>query len=373
MAPTDPTLPKTVLMTTDTMGGVWTYSLDLVRGLTEHGVRVYLATMGDPLSPAQAAEAARVPDLQVLETTYKLEWMEQAWDDITAAGSWLLWMEEQLRPDLIHLNGYVHAAWPWKRPVLVVGHSCVYSWFHATTGGDPPQEWGWETYRQAVTNGLRAADLVVTPTHAMRQDLQRHYGDFGATRVIYNGRDLSAWEVDEKEPFVLTVGRIWDAAKNVRALEEIADQLPWPVYAAGWCESPKGETTETPHLHTLGRLAPQDLARWFERAAVYALPARYEPFGLSILEAALAGCALVLGDIPSLREVWGDAALFVDPDDRAALVHLLHTLTEDGERRGELALRARSRAARYTRQRMVDGYLDAYRELMVETRLRKAA
>ncbi len=32
------------------------------------------------------------------------------------------------------------------------------------------------------------------------------------------------------------------------------------------------------------------------------LPARYEPFGLSVLEAALSGCALVLGDIPSLRE-----------------------------------------------------------------------
>ena len=59
------------------------------------------------------------------------------------------------------------------------------------------------------------------------------------------------------------------------------------------------------------------------RAAIYALPARYEPFGLSILEAALSGCALVIGDIPSLREIWADAALFVPSDGHdAPLAHV---------------------------------------------------
>jgi hypothetical protein len=58
-------------------------------------------------------------------------------------------------------------------------------------------------------------------------------------------------------------------------------------------------------VRCLGPLEASELAGWMHRAAIYALPARYEPFGLSALEAAQAGCALVLGDLSSLREVWG--------------------------------------------------------------------
>jgi glycosyltransferase involved in cell wall biosynthesis len=107
----------------------------------------------------------------------------------------------------------------------------------------------------------------------------------------------------------------------------------------------------------LGKLPPREVAELLARASVFAAPARYEPFGLSILEAALAGCALVLGDIPSLREVWGDAALFAAPDDPGPTLRLV---ARDDELRHELAARARRRAARYTPQRMADGCLEAY-------------
>ena len=75
-------------------------------------------------------------------------------------------------------------------------------------------------------------------------------------------------------------------------------------------------------------------------------------FGLSALEAALSGCALVLGDIPSLREVWGDAALFVAPDDTDALAQALQGLIDRPAYRRELADRATKRAGLYTPRRM---------------------
>jgi glycosyltransferase involved in cell wall biosynthesis len=99
------------------------------------------------------------------------------------------------------------------------------------------------------------------------------------------------------------------------------------------------------------------------RASIYALPARYEPFGLSALEAALAGCALVLGDVASLREVWGDAALFVPPDDAEAIGAALRSMVRDVDLRQELAVRAQRRAARYTVERMADAYLDVYAQV----------
>jgi glycosyltransferase involved in cell wall biosynthesis len=99
------------------------------------------------------------------------------------------------------------------------------------------------------------------------------------------------------------------------------------------------------------------------RAALYALPARYEPFGLSVLEAALAGCALVLGDIPSLREVWGDAALFVAPEDRDGLAGALEWLMSRPAERERLAARARERALTFSPRRMARAYLHLYATL----------
>ncbi len=64
-------------------------------------------------------------------------------------------------------------------------------------------------------------------------------------------------------------------------------------------------------------------------AAIFAHPARYEPFGLAVLEAAMAGCALVLGDIPTLRELWDGAAVFVAPGRPDRLGEALAALAAD--------------------------------------------
>jgi glycosyltransferase involved in cell wall biosynthesis len=110
----------------------------------------------------------------------------------------------------------------------------------------------------------------------------------------------------------------------------------------------------------LGLLGAEELTRWYGRAAIYALPARYEPFGLSVLEGALCGCALVLGDIPSLRETWQDAAVFLPPDDARAWKSGLRRLIDDDSRRRELGLQARRRAIGYTAERMAEEYAACY-------------
>jgi glycogen synthase len=105
---------------------------------------------------------------------------------------------------------------------------------------------------------------------------------------------------------------------------------------------------------------PDEMAELYARAPIFAAPARYEPFGLSVLEAALSGCALVLGDIPSLRELWDDAAVFVPPDDVAALSACLHDLVRHPEMRHEMGVEAQARAAAYRYEDMVDAYLRVY-------------
>jgi glycogen synthase len=352
-----------VLMTADTLGGVWTYALELSRALGERGVEVTLATMGEPLSSAQWAEARAVPGLSIEQSTWRLEWMDEPWEDVAAAGEWLLELESRVRPDVVHLNGYCHGALPWKRGPLVVGHSCILSWWEAVKGEPAPERYA--RYRWEVTRGLRAAGLVVAPTASMLDALRVHYGLMAPGRVIFNARrpeDFPPGPV--REPFVLSAGRLWDEAKNMGSLEAVAPRLEWPVLVAGESQHPSGGGVRPRCLRPLGKLPPRELAGHMGRASIYALPARYEPFGLSALEAALAGCALVLGDIPSLREVWEEAAVFVDPEDTDMLMRALRRLVTEPVLCSRMSTLARTRALEFSPKRMADAYLAAYAELM---------
>lgn len=117
----------------------------------------------------------------------------------------------------------------------------------------------------------------------------------------------------------------------------------------------------------MGVLSQKELASWLSVASVFAAPALYEPFGLTVLEAGLSGAALVLGDIPSLKENWEGAALFVDPRDTKALKDTLGLLMRDAGLRSMFAARARERALEYTATRMAEGYLDFYEEALSGT------
>jgi glycosyltransferase involved in cell wall biosynthesis len=295
--------------------------------------------------------------------------MDDPWFDVAAAGEWLLALEREHCPDMVHLNGYVHAALPWNAPTLVVAHSCVFSWWQAVKNEAPPSSW--KPYHDAVRNGVRHADLVVAPSRAMLSQIARHYGLPLSARVIYNGRDGDSRPAAEKERSILSVGRLWDEAKNAAGLAKIAPRLPWPVRVAGDVRRPHGEEIALPCVELLGYRSAAELREDYRRAAIYALPARYEPFGLSILEAALEGCALVLGDIASLREIWGPAALFVPPNDPNALYNAISDLIANPAGREALGEAARQRAQSFTTRRMTSAYLAAYGELLARAKPHK--
>ena len=351
---------RRILMTADAVGGVWQYAMDLSRGLRSRGADVHVAVMGPSPSRVQRDEAASL-GLALYDAPFALEWMDEPWAEVDLAGDWLLDLDRTIRPDVVHLNGYAHGSLPWSAPVLVVGHSCVCSWWRAVHSEDAPARL--DTYRRRVRAGLRAAHAVVAPSGEMLAEIDVEYGPLPASRVIPNGRVSERAVGVAKEPVVFAGGRLWDAAKNIETLCGAAPDVEWPVYVAGDSIDPGRARVELPGVRVLGRLTPRELQQWYARAMIYALPARYEPFGLSVLEAANAGCALVLGDIRSLRENWNGAALFVPPDNRRALASALSLLAADEDRRLALAAAATARAAHFTVDRMTDGYLSMYREL----------
>lgn len=342
-------------MTADAVGGVFTYAVTLAAELARAGRRVHLATMGPGPREEQRERALAVPGLVLHEAHFDLEWMAEPWADVARAGRWLLELERDVGPDVVHLNGYAHGAIAFRAPTVVVAHSCVLSWWRAVLGERAPSRY--DRYREVVRAGLRGADMVVAISSAMRTCLERHYGAVPDAAIVYNGapRAVDPPGRTGKEPFILSCGRIWDRAQNIESLARVAARVPWPVRVAGWDWDTYGE------VESLGWLGRAELEAVMDRAAIFALPALYEPFGLSALEAAQRGAALVLGDIPSQREIWVDAAIFVDPADDQALADSVTALAEEPELRAELAERARARASLYPAAKLGAGMLEVYR------------
>jgi glycogen synthase len=363
-----------VLITADAVGGVWTYALALSGELSRRGVDVLLAVMGPAPSSEQQRAAKQVPRLTLESAPFKLEWMRAPWTDVAYAGEWLLALAAEHRIDLVHLNGYAHAALPWRQPVLVVAHSCVCSWWQAVHGAPAPPEW--DAYRRSVATGLAAADHVAAPTQAFLDELRRCYQSPTQASVIPNARATAPFACDSETPreeLIFAAGRLWDKAKNMNTLDAAVRGLPWRTYAAGAVAAPDGERFVAAGMELLGSLQEDALAAWLKRASIYVHPARYEPFGLSVLEAALAGCALVLADLPTLRESWGDAALYADPHEAAAIRTRLERLMDQPMLRRRLARAAVERARAFGLEDMGLRYLDLYTALLARGRTRERA
>ena len=355
--------PTKVLMTADTVGGVWTYALGLCRGLAANGCAVTLVTFGEPATESQRAEVAEFGGVTLVETRCKLEWMHDPWADVDEAGRLLQRHARTEMPDLVHLNGYAHAAMPWPVPAVVVAHSCVFTWWQAVHGSRPPEdEYG--EYGRRVRAGLDGADAVVAPTRAMLAGLREAYRWQGTGMVIPNGIECLGAAPLPKKALIASAGRLWDPAKGIDLLERVAPDLLWPVAVAGAGRETDGAQTRIRNLRLLGKLSPRQTGALFAEASIYAAPVRYEPFGLSILEAAEAGCALVLSDLASLRENWDGAAEFVHPQDSAAWRDALNGLAGDDGRRRRLASRAVQRAQQFSNARMVERYLELYGSLL---------
>lgn len=356
-------LPRRVLIAADSRGGVWHHTLELARGLRDRGVLTIVAVLGLPLAAAQRQAAMGIDGLILTEGPFAAEWLPGASAEFDRAGDWLLDLEARYTPDLIHVSGLIHAALAWRAPVLATVHSCVRGWWQAVRGTEPPADF--RNYLADIARGLAAADMIATPTEAMLGALERLHGPLPHGRVIHHGRSPGIFQARPKEGFVFTSGRLWDEAKNIAALDLVAPMLDWPVVVAGDRRCPDGSIAAAPlNMSHVGLLDEKAMAEWLGRAAVYALPARFEPVGLAVLEAAMAGCALVLGDIATLREQWTGAAVFVDPNDSGALTDTLRAFARDPARLGRFSRLARARARQYSARHMVSGYCCAYSELI---------
>jgi glycosyltransferase involved in cell wall biosynthesis len=347
-------------MTTDAVGGVWTYATGLASALAAMEVEVHLVTMGPP---PQGEKRGMLSDRRVrlIESPLALEWQDPAGDDFCNARIFLEDLEDAIEPDIVHLNSFREASFDWLAPVVVVAHSCCNSWGVACNDTAWLSEPRWQYYTRAVSSGLNRATAWVSPSQALHDVICDLYRPGSPGAVIWNGVSPAASSAKQKRRFILAAGRMWDSAKNLTTLARASNELDWPVFVAG--PTPNSAAKDFRELTLIGDLSHNALLDRMQHAAIFVSPALYEPFGLSVLEAASAGCALVLSDIPTFREFWSQAALFVDPKDDRALHDALGRLCRDDSERARLQLAARERSQHYSLNRTADAYRTLYRRL----------
>ncbi|HEY8592564.1 MAG TPA: glycosyltransferase family 4 protein [Sphingomicrobium sp.] len=355
-----------LLLVTDAVGGVWNYSLELARALKPLGIDTILAVMGPSPSADQRDAAAGI---KLIDTGLPLEWIESDPQAIGRAGEELARIAAREHADVVQTcSAALNAEAPFGVPCVAVQHSCVATWWEAVRGTDLPEDFAWRT--ELVARGLRRAAAVVAPSRAFAAATQRTYDLEEPVIAVHNGRTARAVRALPQGEFVLTAGRLWDEGKDVATLDRAAARIAAPFQAAGSAQGPNGATIALADLTMLGHLSETRLNGLRAARPVFASAALYEPFGLSVLEAAQAGCALVLSDIPTHRELWDGVAMFVEPRDDRAFAETINSLLGETAQRNRMGEAACDRARQYTAEATARGMAAIYERVAVsETQL----
>ena len=365
-----------VLITSDTVNGIWTYTRELVSGLVERGYRITLVSFGEIPLPEQTAWIERLREVDYRPTAFRLDWMQEGEQHFEDASEYLCAVASEVKPELLHFNHLCYGALPVRVPRIVVAHGDLVTWWKAVHGREPKESaWlGW--YRRTISQGVAQADAVVAPSEWMMCAVKSSYGSTGYESIIHNGRNPILFNpYTKKEDSVLAIGRLLDPAKQVSLLTQQRQQVPVCIVGADSVEERRSLPVRTDVQFKDGHAGvavrgPQSEAQMrilYSKSAMYAGTARYEPSGMTTIEAALSRCALILNDIPSLREIWGQAAVYFRTNDADSLAEAVRILSSDAQLLRNFANRAFQRAREcFNAHRMTDNYIQLYRRLAAQ-------
>jgi glycosyltransferase involved in cell wall biosynthesis len=369
-----------VLVTADTLSGTWIYTRELVTGLVSRGLRVTLVSFGEIPLPEQISWMDHLHGLEYRPTAFRLDWMHEGQQDLKDSSIYLTSLVNELKPDLLHLNQLCYGSLPVRVPRVVVAHGDLITWWKAVHGQEPrPDRWlRW--YRDMVTGGISMASVMVAPSVWMRDTVRACYTRARHETVIYNGRNPIFFNpYAGKDDSVLTVGRLWDAGKQVSLLTQHSHPLPVCIVGA---DTPAPTPARVPirtdvklsldqvNVALKGPQTEAQLRSLYSRATIYAATSRYEPFDMAAVEAAFSRCAILANDIPAFREIWGDAGLYFRANDAGSLAAAIRRLSEQKDLCRTYGNRAYQRAREcFTAKRMIDQYVELYQGLVGTERL----
>ena len=269
------------------------------------------------------------------------------------------------RLDLLHGLAFVVPE-AYRKPSVVTVHDLA---FLKIPGHAPGRRVAYlsRTTRSSIARSRR----VIAVSEATRQDIVELFGvdpDRIDVTPLGVSESLSPLTPEERQvfrdahaldrPVILFLGTL-EPRKNLpnllRAFDLIADSTGAELIlggAKGWLpdelDATLAEIRHRDRIRLTGFIPESDLRGWLGSVDCFAMPSRYEGFGLPPLEAMKCGTPVVSSNVSSLPEVLGEAALLADPDDVDAIADALRRVLEDAALADDLRARGIEQSARFT-------------------------
>jgi phosphatidylinositol alpha-mannosyltransferase len=326
-------------------GGVQDQVLALVEGLAGDGHEAWAVAPGSG-GPAGTRHVGSVVSVPANRSRAPISVDPMAMRRVRAAiaGAEVVHVHEPLMP-AVSLGALIGA----RAPVVAT--------FHADPS--PVVRRTYRASRVVLRALVRRANVVtaVSPVAAAA------VAPFTEARIIPNGVDPAGYpQADPVPGRVVFLGRD-ERRKGLATLLQawplVHARLPAAELRVMGADRPPGPEG----VRFLGRVGDDVKRAELASASVYCAPnLGGESFGIVLVEAMAAGCAIVASDIPAFRHVGGEAVDYVEPGDPAALARAILGLLDDEVRRRRLAAAGRQRAGRFTLEAVRAAYLQAYRD-----------
>lgn len=219
-------------------------------------------------------------------------------------------------------------------------------------------------YRLLFALQARRARLLVTLTEFSRAGLQRTLRPRARVVVVNAAADQFAAVVADEgildrldlrsRRFILAVGSS-NPTKNFSRLRDafaavLNPSLALVIVGGDNANVFAGDdtTAQDPRIIVAGRVTDAELKALYSVARGFVFPSLYEGFGIPPIEAMIAGCPVAASTAASIPEVCGDAALYFNPTDTAAMTVAIEHLADDGPKRAALIAAGRRRAADFS-------------------------
>ena len=243
-------------------------------------------------------------------------------------------------------------------------------------------------HRLAIASAVGRADRVVAASECVKRDIVRYFSvNADKVDVIYRSchprfaEPLTEEHLSEvasrlllPKRYILTVGTQREY-KNIGPLIEGMSELPADLHFV----IVGGATKYTKHIrfrikslglehrvHIIHNVDEEDMPAIYRLATLYVHPSRYEGFATPIVEALTVGIPVIAAMGSSLEEAGGPDSIYVDPDDREALIRSIITLLNDDELRSEMATRGREYASRFRPEVIAYNIQNCYRRIGVD-------
>ena len=219
-------------------------------------------------------------------------------------------------------------------------------------------------YHYLMPRTARKSHAVLTVSEFSKSEIINTFGlDKDKIYIVHSNvpfhskptrEEILNYKPDTDEKYIIAVSNM-DPRKNFLRLAEAFSKIEdksLKLYIIGM----QTKAFNTPDLQKLigenivlpGYIDDTALQKMYQNAILSVYPSLYEGFGLPPLESMTYGCPAIVSDIPALREISGDAALYVNPYDVKDMTQKINLLIKDERIRKQLQSRGLEQIKKYS-------------------------